>query len=72
MGQSKSRMSIFVTHVHHIVEYNKRCALCFWFISDTNLPNAPITAEKVIQIFTSDLVVEILNKENAVGARRKL
>lgn len=71
MSQSKSRIR-FVAHVHHIVKYNKRCTLCFWFISYTNLPNAPVAAEEVIQIFASDLVVEVLDKKNAVGARRKL
>lgn len=72
MDQSKPLMNKFVAHVHHIVKYNKRRTLCFWFIPNTNLPNAPIAAEEVIQILSSDLVVKVLDKENAVGAGRKL
>lgn len=72
MGQSRPPIREFVAHVHHIVEYNKRCTLCFWFIPDTNLPNAPVATEEVIEVFASDLVVEVLDKEDAVGTWRKL
>jgi len=69
---SKSRMNNEAAHIHHIVKYNKCCTFSFWFISDTNLPNAPVAAEEVIQIFASDLVVEVLDKKNTVGAGWKL
>lgn len=72
MDQSRPSMSRFIAHVHHIVKYNKRCTLCFCFIPNTNLPNAPVTAEEVIKIFSSDLVVEVLDKENAIRAGWKL
>ena len=65
-------MSKTVTHIHDIVKYNERCPLRFWFVSDTNLPDAPVAAEEVVQIFPSDLVIEVLDKENTVGAGRKL
>lgn len=72
MDQSKPPIRECFAHVHHIVKYNERCTLCFWFIPDTNLPNAPVATEEVIEVFASDLVVEVLDKEDAVGAWRKL
>lgn len=69
---SKSRVNNEVAYIHHVVKYNKRSTFSFWFISDTNLPNAAVAAEEVIQVFASDLVVEVLDKKNTIGAGWKL
>lgn len=57
------------TYVHHVVKHYKRRSLCLRLIPDAYLPYAPVATEEVVQVFARDLVVQILDEEDAVGAR---
>ena len=58
------------TYIHDVVEHYERRPFCFGLIPDAYLSDAPIAAEKIIQVVTRDLIVQILDEENAVGAGR--
>jgi hypothetical protein len=60
------------THVHNVVEDHKRGALCLLLISNANLADSAVPAEQVVQVFASNLVVQIFDEEDTVGTRRKL
>jgi len=60
------------THIHDIVIHNKRGSFRFRLVANANLPYATIAPEEVIQVLTSDLVIQVLNKQNAVCTWRKL
>ena len=53
-------------HIHDIVIYNKCGSFRLWFVSDANLPDATIAPEEVVQVVASDLVVQVLDKQDAV------
>ena len=60
------------THVHHIVEDDKCSALRFGFVSQTDLTNAAISPEQLVEVVTSDLIVEIFDEQNPVCTWWKL
>ncbi len=70
--QNMSRRWISMnTHVHHVIENNKRSPLCLLLITNTNLANAPVPSEQVVQVLAGDLVVQVLHKEYPVRAGRQ-
>lgn len=50
------------THIHYIIKHDKCSSLGFLFVPYTNLPYTPIAPKQVVQIFPSNLVVQILYK----------
>lgn len=55
------------TYVHYIVENDKCGAFRLLFISYSYLAYAAITPKEVVQIFPSNLVVQILDKKYSIG-----
>ena len=62
----------YATHIHNIVIYNKRRAFGLRFITHPDLSKSAITPKQLIQVVASDLVVQVFDKENAIGPRREL
>lgn len=60
------------TYVHNIVIDNESSAFCLLFRAYTNLTNAAIPAEQIIQVFPCNLVVEVFYKQDPIGTRWKL
>ena len=54
------------TYIHYIVENNECSTTCLLFISDADLTNATIPSKEVVQVLTSDLVVEVLHEKDSV------
>lgn len=50
------------THIHYVVEDNESSPPRLLFVADSDLADATITPEQIVQILSCDLVVEILDK----------
>lgn len=59
------------THIHDVVKHDKRGPLGLWFISHSYLTYAAVAAKEVVQVLTGDLVVEVLDEQDAIRARRE-
>lgn len=57
------------TYVHNIVKHNERCTTSLLLVSDTDLTDAAISPEEVVQILSGDLIVKILYKKNSISPR---
>lgn len=57
------------THIHNVVKHNKSRSFGLLLVSYPYLTYAAITSKQVVQVFTIDLVVQILNEEDTVGTR---
>ena len=60
------------SYIHDILENNESRAFGFWLIPYSQLTYASISSEQFVQVVPGDLIVEILDKKNPVGTRRKL
>jgi hypothetical protein len=60
------------THIHNVVIYNESRPFSLLLVSYTNLADAAITAEKVIQVLPSDLIAEVFYKEDSICTSWKL
>lgn len=60
------------THVHHVVKHDESCPTRLLFVADADLANATVAAKEVVQVFAGDLVVQILDEQDAVRTWRKL
>ena len=65
------RSEVYETHIHHVVEDDKRSALCFLLIANAYLANAPIPSKQVVQVLACDLVVQVLDKQDPIRTRRE-
>ena len=61
-----------MTHVHYIVKDDKCCTLCLGFISQTYLTNTAVPSEKLVEVVASDLIIEILYKQDPICTWREL
>ena len=62
----------YATHVHDIVKHHKRCAFCLLLIAYPDLTYATVSSKQVVQVLAGDLVVQVLDEEDAVRAWGKL
>ena len=59
-------------YIHDVLENNESSAFGFWLIPYSQLTYASISSEQFVQVVPRDLIVQILDKKNPVGTRRKL
>jgi len=57
-------------YVHYIVKHHECSSSCLLFIPYSYLPDAPITSKQVIQVFASNLIIQVLDKEYTIRTRR--
>jgi hypothetical protein len=60
------------TYIVDIFEHDKRRPLRLWLVPYAYLPYAAVASEEIVQVFAGDLVVEVLDEQDAVCARWKL
>lgn len=60
------------TYVHDIVKHHEGSPSRLLLVPHSYLSNTPIPPEQIVQVFTSNLIVEIFDEQNTVCARWKL
>lgn len=58
-------------YIHHVVKNDKRRPTTLLLVADTYLADAAIPSEQIVQVFPSDLVIQIFDKEDPVCTRRE-
>ena len=65
-------LEIMGSYIHDIVKDYKGSTSGLLLIANTNLTYAAISSKQVVQVLAGDLVVQVLDEEDAVCARRQL
>lgn len=56
------------SHIHNIIKHDESSSFCLLFVPYPYLTDATIPSKEVIQVVSRDLVVQILDEQDAVGA----
>lgn len=59
------------TYIHNIIKYHKGGSFCLLLIPYAYLPDAAIPSKEVVQVFPSDLVVQVFDEEYTIGTWRQ-
>lgn len=60
------------THIHHVIIYNERGPLRLRLVAQSYLANAAVPPKEIVQVLAGNVVIQILDEQNAVGACWKL
>ena len=59
-------------HIHNVVKDHKCGASCLLLVANTYLAYASVSTKQIVQVFASNLVIEVLDEQNPIRAGRQL